>query len=99
MSRVVYVNGNYVPENDGKVSVFDRGFLFADGIYEVTAVINGKLVDYDPHMERLERSGMSETVVAEQEAALELARHALHRFGVPSQQATRVIQTARARLR
>jgi CPA2 family monovalent cation:H+ antiporter-2 len=49
--------------------------------------------------ERLERSGMSETVVADQEVALELARHALHRFGVPSQQATRIIQTARSRLK
>ncbi|QIG47032.1 D-amino-acid transaminase [Nordella sp. HKS 07] len=56
MSRVVYVNGSYVPENEGKVSIFDRGFLFADGIYEVTAVINGRLVDYEPHAERLERS-------------------------------------------
>ncbi len=56
MRRVVYVNGSYVPENEGKVSIFDRGFLFADGVYEVTAVINGRLVDYDPHMERLERS-------------------------------------------
>jgi D-alanine transaminase len=56
MSRVVYVNGSYVPENEGKVSIFDRGFLFADGIYEVTAVIGGRLIDYDPHMERLERS-------------------------------------------
>lgn len=56
MSRIVYVNGSYVPENEGKVSIFDRGFLFADGIYEVTAVINGKLVDYEPHAERLERS-------------------------------------------
>jgi D-alanine transaminase len=56
MSRVVYVNGSYVPENEGKVSIFDRGFLFADGVYEVTAVINSKLVDYDPHAERLDRS-------------------------------------------
>ncbi len=56
MSRIVYVNGSYVPESEGKVSIFDRGFLFADGIYEVTAVINGKLVDYEPHAERLERS-------------------------------------------
>ena len=56
MSRVVYVNGSYVPEEQGKISIFDRGFLFADGIYEVTAVLNGKLVDYDAHMERLERS-------------------------------------------
>ncbi len=56
MSRVVYVNGSYVPEEQGKISIFDRGFLFADGIYEVTAVLKGKLVDYDAHMERLERS-------------------------------------------
>ena len=56
MSRIVYVNGSYVPEEQGKISIFDRGFLFADGIYEVTAVVNRKLVDYDAHMERLERS-------------------------------------------
>lgn len=56
MSRIVYVNGSYLPEEQGKISIFDRGFLFADGIYEVTAVVNGKLVDYAPHMERLERS-------------------------------------------
>ena len=56
MSRVVYVNGSYVPEEQGKISIFDRGFLFADGIYEVTAVVKRRLVDYDAHMERLERS-------------------------------------------
>ena len=56
MSRIVYVNGEYVPEEQGKVSIFDRGFLFGDGVYEVTAVIGGKLVDYDPHMDRLDRS-------------------------------------------
>jgi D-alanine transaminase len=56
MSRIVYVNGSYVSEEQGKISIFDRGFLFADGIYEVTAVVKGRLVDYDAHMERLERS-------------------------------------------
>lgn len=56
MTRTVYVNGSYVPENEAKISVFDRGFLFADGVYEVTAVINGRLVDYDLHNERLDRS-------------------------------------------
>jgi D-alanine transaminase len=56
MSRIAYVNGSYVPEADAKISVFDRGFLFADGVYEVTPVVNGKLVDYGPHMERLTRS-------------------------------------------
>lgn len=56
MSRTVYVNGDYVPEEDAKISIFDRAFLFADGIYEVTAVLDGNLVDYDAHMERLHRS-------------------------------------------
>jgi D-alanine transaminase len=56
MGRIVYVNGEYLPEEDGKISIFDRGFLFADGVYEVTAVINSRLIDYAPHMERLARS-------------------------------------------
>jgi D-alanine transaminase len=56
MTRIVYVNGEFVPEHEGKVSIFDRGFLFADGVYEVTPVVNRKLVDYDAHAERLDRS-------------------------------------------
>lgn len=56
MSRIVYVNGEYVPEQDAKISVFDRGFLFADGVYEVTSVLDGKLIDFDGHAKRLERS-------------------------------------------
>ncbi len=56
MSRIVYVNGEYLPEEDAKISVFDRGFLFADGVYEVSAVINRKLVDNAAHLIRLERS-------------------------------------------
>lgn len=59
MSRTVYVNGDYVPEEEARVSVFDRGFLMADGVYEVTSVLGGKLVDFDGHAKRLERS-MSE---------------------------------------
>ena len=59
MSRIVYVNGNYVPEEEAKISVFDRGFLFADGVYEVTSVLDGKLIDFAGHAARLERS-MSE---------------------------------------
>ena len=54
--RTVYVNGEYVPENEAKISVFDRGFLMADGVYEVTSVLEGKLVDFDGHAKRLERS-------------------------------------------
>ena len=56
MSRIVYVNGAYVPEEEANVSVFDRGFLFADGVYEVTSVLDGKLVDFDGHAARLARS-------------------------------------------
>ena len=56
MSRTVYVNGEYVSEEDAKISVFDRGFLFADGVYEVTSVLEGKLVDFDGHAKRLARS-------------------------------------------
>ncbi|MCX7325024.1 MAG: D-amino-acid transaminase [Hyphomicrobiales bacterium] len=56
MSRIVYLNGAYLPEEQATISIFDRGFLFADGIYEVSAVINGMLVDVDAHMARLERS-------------------------------------------
>lgn len=54
--RTVYVNGNYVPENEAKVSVFDRGFLFGDGIYEVASVLGGKLIDFPAHIARLHRS-------------------------------------------
>ncbi|MGC8201592.1 D-amino-acid transaminase [Aliiroseovarius sp. PTFE2010] len=56
MSRIVYVNGEYVPEQEAKVSVFDRGFLMADAVYEVTSVLDGKLVDFDGHAKRLQRS-------------------------------------------
>lgn len=54
--RTVYVNGEYLPENEAKVSIFDRGFLMADGVYEVTSVLGGKLIDFDGHRVRLERS-------------------------------------------
>jgi len=56
MSRIVYVNGEYLPEADAQISVFDRGFLFADGIYEVTSVLNGQLIDNQGHLTRLKRS-------------------------------------------
>ncbi len=56
MSRTVYVNGEYLPEEDAKISIFDRGFLFADGVYEVTSVLGGKLLDFDGHAVRLQRS-------------------------------------------
>ena len=56
MSRIVYVNGRFVPENEAHISVFDRGFLFGDGVYEVSSVLGGGLVDNAAHLARLERS-------------------------------------------
>lgn len=56
MSDLAYVNGAYTPLEDARVSILDRGFLFADGVYEVAAVIDGKLIDNDAHLARLERS-------------------------------------------
>ncbi len=56
MTAIAYVNGEFVPQAEAKISIMDRGFLFADGIYEVSAVLDGKLVDNALHMARLERS-------------------------------------------
>jgi len=56
MTRIVYLNGDYLPENEAKISIFDRGFLMADGVYEVTTVLGGKLLDFAGHAKRLERS-------------------------------------------
>ena len=54
--RQVYINGEFKREDEAKVSVFDRGLLFSDSLYEVTTVINGKLIDFNNHMKRLDRS-------------------------------------------
>ena len=56
MSRVAYVNGLYLPHRRAAVHVEDRGYQFADGVYEVIAVKNGRFVDDTPHLERLDRS-------------------------------------------
>ena len=95
MSRIAYVNGAFLPLADAKVSVLDRGFLFADGIYEVTAVIDGRMVDTPRHMARLERSareiGMRLAETPERIAAIEadlVARNGLVE-GVVYLQATR----------
>lgn len=56
MSKIVYVNGNYVAEQEAMVSIFDRGFLFGDGVYEVIPVLNSRLVETAHAMERLDRS-------------------------------------------
>ena len=56
MTRTVYLNGEYFLENEAKISVFDRGFLMADAVYEVTSVLDGKLIDFKGHADRLNRS-------------------------------------------
>src|SRR6202161_352281 len=56
LDPIAYVNGSFVPLSEAKVSWLDRGFLFADGIYEVSAVLDGKLIDNASHLARLERS-------------------------------------------
>ncbi|MDD9889297.1 MAG: D-amino-acid transaminase [Gammaproteobacteria bacterium] len=56
LNRIVFVNGEYVKEEDAVISIFDRGFIFGDGVYEVVPVINGKLVDKKYFLERLDRS-------------------------------------------
>lgn len=56
MPRIAFVNGRYIPHNDACVHIEDRGFQFADGVYEVVACINGKLADERGHLDRLERS-------------------------------------------
>ncbi len=56
MNRTVFVNGEYLPEDQAKVSIFDRGFLMADAVYEVVSVMDGKLLEFAGHLKRLERS-------------------------------------------
>jgi D-alanine transaminase len=56
MSRIVFLNGLFLPYEEARLPVMDRGFLFADGVYEVSAVLDGKLVDNEAHLARLERS-------------------------------------------
>jgi D-alanine transaminase len=56
MSRIAYVNGRYLPFHDAKVHVEDRGYQFADGVYEVCEVRSGRLIDERRHLERLKRS-------------------------------------------
>jgi D-alanine transaminase len=56
LDPIAYVNGSFVPLSEAKISILDRGFLFADGIYEVAAVLDGRLVDNASHLARLQRS-------------------------------------------
>jgi D-alanine transaminase len=84
MTRTVYVDGSWLPENEARVSVFDRGFLFADAVYEVTAVVGGRLVDFPGHQARLARS-LAELGIphpASEALLLELHREIVARNGL-----------------
>src|SRR5664279_1230158 len=76
MSRIAYVNGRYLPRAQATVAIEDRGFQFADGVYEVCEVRGGRLVDERRHMARLDRSlraiGMARPMSA---AALSVVLH------------------------
>jgi len=86
LDPIAYVNGSFVPLSEAKVSVLDRGFLFADGIYEVAAVLDGKLIDSASHLRRLERSvGEIELRLPETVARIEeLQKELIARNGLDS---------------
>jgi D-alanine transaminase len=78
LEQIAYVNGSFVPLSEAKVSILDRGFLFADGIYEVAAVLDGKLIDNASHLARLERSvGEIELALPETTARIQEIQHEL----------------------
>lgn len=84
MSRTVFLNGEYLPEEQAKVSIFDRGFLFGDGVYEVIPVLQGKLVDEAHSVERL-RGSLAAIEIAwpcSEQAYLEMLRELIRRNGL-----------------
>ena len=84
MSRIAYVSGQYLPHRHAAVHIEDRGYQFADGVYEVLAVIGGRLVDEEPHLTRLHRSlGELKIPVPMSDAALKIVmREVICRNGV-----------------
>lgn len=56
MTRILFCGGKFLPESEARISPFDRGYLFGDSIYEVSAVMRGRMIDNDLHLDRLERS-------------------------------------------
>ncbi len=73
MPRIVYVNGAFMPYEDAKIPIMDRGFIFGDGIYEVSAVLGSRLVDNEAHLARLDRS-LGEIRIANPYSAAEWTR-------------------------
>ena len=79
MSRISYLNGEFLPHEKCMVHIEDRGFQFADGVYEVTLFKNGKLIDGDAHLERLFRS-LREIKIEHNFSKSELAKMQLELF-------------------
>ncbi|MEM9683012.1 MAG: aminotransferase class IV, partial [Pseudomonadota bacterium] len=71
MARLAYVNGRYVPHESASVHIEDRGYQFADGVYEVVTILGGRMIDEEPHLDRLERS------LRELEIAMPMTRQVL----------------------
>jgi len=82
--RICWLNGEFVAEDSAKISIFDRGVLFGDGIYEVAAVVNGRLLDADLHLVRLTRSLAAVGIAMVQSAAawLEIMQTLATRNGI-----------------
>lgn len=83
-SWTVFVNGTYLSGADASVSIFDRGFLMADAVYEMTAVLDGKLLEFPAHMARLKRS-LNELEIPyafDQDTLLEMHRELIRRNGI-----------------
>jgi D-alanine transaminase len=78
VARYAFVNGDYIEAEKAAISIFDRGFLFADGVYEVTAVLNGHMIDFTPHLQRL-RSSLAklEMALPMVDTAIEAMHHGL----------------------
>ena len=97
MQSTVYLNGSYLPRDRASISVDDRGFLFGDGIYEVTRVIDGRLIEHDRHIARLHR-GLAELQIAPAPTAQSLTDMALRLLadnGLMTGQATVYVQVTR----
>lgn len=81
---ICWLNGRFIPEDEAHVSIFDRGLLFGDGVYEVAAVLNGRLLDADLHLARLERSLAAISIPSPQSTAawLELMQSLVDQNGI-----------------
>ncbi|PCD75666.1 D-amino-acid transaminase [Pseudothioclava arenosa] len=84
MSRTVYLNGEYLPEEEAKISVFDRGFVMGDAVYEVTSVLGGQILEFEGHMARLQRSmdALEMTGNLSRDEWLEIHRELVARNGI-----------------